>query len=108
VSIRAKALMWAAVGFMVPVFWGVLSFILFNAHQSLWTDVYWLLVYITCPFWLLPDTSISWVDWLDTPVLNACLYGSIAIVIVRIRRSIRTHNTSRDTDGPSNNRWRGP
>ena len=105
-SVRATGLKWGAIGFMVPVFWGVLSFILFNARQSLWTDVYWYLVYITCPPWLLPETSLSWLDLLDTPVLNACLYGSIATVIARIRRS--THNTSRDTDGPSNNRWRGP
>jgi hypothetical protein len=107
VSIRATGLKWAAVGFMVPVFWGVLSFILFNARQSLWTDVYWYLVYVTCPFWLLPESSISWVDLLDTPVLNACLYGSIAMVIVHVRRSL-TRNISRDTDGTSNNRWRGP
>ena len=106
-SIRATGLKWAAVGFMVPVFWGVLSFILFNARQSLWTDVYWYLVYVTCPFWLLPESSISWVDLLDTPVLNACLYGSIAMVIVHVRRSL-TRNISHDTDGPSNNRWRGP
>jgi hypothetical protein len=45
---------------------------------------------------------------LDTPVLNACLYGSIAMVIVRVRRSLQTSNISRDPDGPSNNRWRGP
>jgi hypothetical protein len=105
VSIRSKILMWAAVGFMVPVFWGVLSFILFNAHESLWTDIYWYLVYITCPSWLLPESSLS---WLVTPLLNACLYGSIAMVIVLIRRAMQTHNTSRNTDGPSNNRWRGP
>jgi hypothetical protein len=108
VSIRATGLKWAAIGFMAPVLWGVLGFILFNARESFWTTLFWILVYITCPFWLLPESSISWLDWLDTPVLNACLYGSIAMVIVRIRRSMQRHNTSRDTDGPSNNRWRGP
>ena len=104
-SIRAQGLIWAAIGFTVPVFWGVLGFIFFNAPESRWTDLFWVLVYIACPPWLLPETSISWAG---TPLLNACLYGALALVIVRIGRTMQTRITSRDTDGPSNNRRRGP
>ena len=107
-SIRDQGLFWAAIGFMVPVLWGVLGFVFFNAPESRWTDLFWFLAHTTCPFLLLPETSIGWVDWLDAPILNACLYGSIGLVIARILRFVRAHTTSRDTAGPSNNRWRGP
>ena len=106
-SIRATGLKWAAIGFMVPVFWGVLGFILFNARESIWTTLFWILVYITCPPWLVPETSMT-PGWVVAPILNACLYGTVAVGIVRLHRTFQTHNTSRDTDGPSNNRWRGP
>ena len=107
VSPRAQGLMWAAIGFVVPGFWGVLGFIFFNAPQSSWTDLFWALVYITCPPWLLPETSLA-PGWVVAPILNACLYGLIAMVIVHIRRTTQTRNASHGTDGPSNNRWRGP
>ncbi len=90
--IYVHGLIWAAVGFAVPVFWGVLSFIFFNAPNSWWTDAYWYLVYITCPSWLVPETSAS---WLITPILNACLYGSVALIIVGIWRGLRARKISR-------------
>jgi hypothetical protein len=37
------------VGFVVPIFWGVLSFVLFNAPQSPLADLYWDAVHITSP-----------------------------------------------------------
>ena len=91
--------MWAVIGFLVPVFWGALGFIFFNAPESRWTDRFWALVYITCPPWLIPETSLT-PGWVIAPILNACLYGSIAMVIVGMRRRMQP--------GPSNNRWRGP
>jgi hypothetical protein len=85
-TIRKHGMIWAAVGFGVPVFWGVLGFILFNAPNSWWTDMYWNLVYITCPSWLLSETAAS---WLITPILNACLYGVVAMAVVGMSRELR-------------------
>ena len=85
-SIRKHGLIWAAVGFGVPIFWGALSFIFFNASNSWWTDMYWYLVYLTCPPWLLPESSAS---WLITPILNAALYGAVAMAIVSMSRTLR-------------------
>jgi hypothetical protein len=44
-------------GAFVPIFWGVVSFIFFNAPESHWTDLYWNVVHVTCPAWLLPETA---------------------------------------------------
>jgi hypothetical protein len=76
--IAKRVALWSAIGFFVPIFWGVMSFIFFNARQSRWTDLYWILVYITCPPWLLPENS--WSLWI-TPIANAVLYGLIAFLI---------------------------
>jgi len=91
-SIRKHGLIWAAVGLGVPIFWGVVGFVLFSAPNSWWTDMYWNLVCITCPSWLLPETSAN---WLITPILNAGLYGTVAVVIVGMSRRLRNRMRSR-------------
>jgi hypothetical protein len=70
----------AVIGFVVPVLWGSAAFILFNARQSIWTDVFWWLVYLTCPFWILPGTA----GMLLMPFLNAGMYGLIAAGTLRL------------------------
>jgi hypothetical protein len=72
---------WIVIGFLVPVFWGIMGFIYFNAPQSKWTDLYWNIVYITCPPWLLPEAPYAWLSSLETPIANAILYGLIAFII---------------------------
>jgi hypothetical protein len=71
------------VGFCVPVFWGALSFVLFNAKQSPWTDAYWHLVYTTCPPWLLNIPSLL------VPVLNAALYVLLVSVFLIGKQLLR-------------------
>jgi hypothetical protein len=46
----------------------------------MWTTVYWYVVYVTCPVWLLDMPSIL------TPVLNAILYGILAFLILNMFR----------------------
>ncbi len=81
-----RSVIWAIVGFCVPIFWGVMSFIFFFAPNSVWTDRYWKLAYITCPSWLLPENGAS---WLITPLVNAVLYGCVALIILAIARELR-------------------
>lgn len=80
---KKRVIQWAVVGFAIPIFWGVVSFIWFNAKESVWTTVYWYLVYVTCPFWLLDTPSIL------TPFLNATFYGLLAFVFLSVSRKIR-------------------
>ncbi len=76
--IAKRVALWMAIGAFVPIFWGVAAFIGFNARESKWTDLFWNLVYITCPPWLLPETNWSMVV---TPLANAVLYGLAAFLI---------------------------
>jgi hypothetical protein len=76
--IAKRVALWMALGAFVPIFWGVVAFIEFNAPNSKWTDLFWNLVYITCPPWLLPENDWSMVV---TPLANAVLYGLAAFLI---------------------------
>jgi hypothetical protein len=75
---RKRIVIWGLVGCAVPIFWGIVSFIFFNATDSIWTDIYWYTVYATCPSWLLPETKFS---WLVTSLLNGVFYAGIALSI---------------------------
>ena len=81
-----RAALWvfafAILGALVPFFWIALGLLSFNARESN-GDIYWQVVYITCPAWLLPGWSA-----LKMCVLNGLLYGAIALVfaIILIRR----------------------
>ena len=83
-----RVALWAAFGFCVPIFWGVMAFVFFTAPESRWTDLFWYSVYVTCPPWLLPENS-----WLLTPLANAALYGLVAFLISVGIRALkkRTH-----------------
>lgn len=74
-SIAKRIFIWMVIGAFVPLFWGVVGFLTFNAHGG---DLFWDFVYITCPPWLLPEGK--WSNWL-TPLANAALYGVIAFLI---------------------------
>src|SRR5271163_1590420 len=63
----------AAIGFCVPIFWGFAGFVLFTAHESMWTNLFWNAVYFTCPFWALPGN----LGMIVMPFLNAALYSCV-------------------------------
>jgi hypothetical protein len=82
-----RVVIWGLVGCAVPMFWGVVGFILFNARESRWTDIYWYTVYISCPPWLLPENNWS---WLLTLLLNGVLYAGVALLVSTVREDIAT------------------
>jgi hypothetical protein len=86
---RRKVLAWSLIGFCVPIFWGVMGLVTFTLPQSIWSDIFWYAVYVTCPFWLLP-TMPWWIDEMLMLVLNALLYGAIAYAVLSLRRGIRS------------------
>ena len=67
------------IGAAVPVLWGILGFVLFTLPQSFWSDIFWWSVYVTCPPWLLPENSLS---WLITPLANGLLYAGLAFAVL--------------------------
>jgi hypothetical protein len=81
----------AAIGFCVPIFWGGAGFVLFNAPQSTLTDMFWYAVYVTCPSWLLPENSASWIL---TPTLNGltyCFLWWVVLALFQRYRRARSH-----------------
>lgn len=80
----------AIAGFFVPIFWGILGFILFNAPESKWTDMFWDAVYITCPFWAIPGL----LGRFSMPFLNAGLYAIGAIILYQATISFRRGRSS--------------
>ena len=83
-SIAKRILIWMAIGACVPIVWGLVSFMAFSAPESHWTDLYWSVVYVSCPAWLLPESKWS---LLITPPANALLYGLGAFLIsIALRR----------------------
>ena len=80
--IRKRAfLLSAAIGFLVPIFWGVLGFILFNIPEGPFSRAYWDLVYISCPFWwILPDQYAFWLMSPLTAILYAVIYSIIRVL----------------------------
>ncbi len=67
------------IGFFVPIFWGVVSLIMFAAPESPAADRYWDIVHITSPSWPI-GSSTSSATTVAAPFLNAILYGAVAFV----------------------------
>ncbi len=80
VSLKKVVIMSSVVGFAVPIFWGMVGFIMFNAPNGPLTDLYYALSFYTCPPMRIPD-NLTWGHFLMTPFLNAALYGVVASVL---------------------------
>jgi hypothetical protein len=73
------------IGFFVPVFWGVLGFILFNVLEGMFSKVFWDMVYVSCPFWLILPEQYAF--WLMAP-LTAILYIAIYCIVKILYRTV--------------------
>jgi hypothetical protein len=68
------------IGALVPLLWGVLSFLLFNVREGWFSRAYWHALYIRCPFWVIDGEK----DLFLMPLLNGCLYALIASLLMKI------------------------
>ena len=74
------------VGAGIPLFWGILSFLLFNGPEDWFSRLYWDAVYLTCPFWAISGYKGLWL----TPLLNGCLYATLFLIFTDLRTPKKT------------------
>jgi hypothetical protein len=67
------------VGAMVPLFWGILGFLLFNVREGVGSRIFWDAVYLTCPFWAIDGNKAL----VLMPLLNGLTYALLLTVIAR-------------------------
>jgi hypothetical protein len=84
--LKPQLLLGFLVGAFVPVFWGILSFLLFNLPEGRANGVYWKIVYITCPFWEITGQKAL----ILMPLLNGCLYAIITLAVVKALATLNT------------------
>lgn len=72
------------IGACVPLFWGVLGFVLFNAPEGLGSRIFWDAVYLTCPFWIIEGNKAL----VLMPLLNGIAYALLFSVIAALHRRI--------------------
>ncbi|HTC93439.1 MAG TPA: hypothetical protein VK699_08305 [Terriglobales bacterium] len=68
-------------GLLMPLFWGILGFIFFNARNSRWTDFFWNAYHFSCPFWNIQGD----IGFILTPLLNGFLYGFVTCLAVGLK-----------------------
>ena len=83
----------AVIGFAVSIFWGIVGFLLFTAPQSPMVDLFWKAVHITCPPWMIPESSSVLGNAFVTPFLNAALYAGIALTVYALLKPFRSGRT---------------
>ena len=81
-SLRRCFIIGFIAGVLVPLFWGILSFFVFNAPENWISHAYWRAVYLTCPFWIIEGNKAL----ILMPLLNGLAY---AVLCVAIASSIR-------------------
>jgi hypothetical protein len=69
-------------GALVPLFWGVLGFLMFNVREGLGSRIFWDAVYLTCPFWVINGNKAL----VLMPLLNGLTYALLLLVIARLFR----------------------
>jgi hypothetical protein len=70
------------IGALVPLFWGVLSMLLFNVPEGPFSRLFWQAVYVTCPSWEIDGRKA----WVLMPLFNGCMYAGIAVLITAVFR----------------------
>jgi hypothetical protein len=76
----------AVIGFLMPILWGMASFMLFNLPEGPAADRYWRLNHIFCPFFSFPTI-------IELP-LTAGVYALLALLITITIRGLRSSKAS--------------
>jgi hypothetical protein len=75
------------IGACIPLFWGILAFILFNVPEGLGSRIFWNAVYITCPFWVIEGNKALFLMPLLNGITYALLFGGITSLCRRFSRN---------------------
>jgi hypothetical protein len=74
------------VGALIPLFWGIVAFVLFNLPEGPASRLFWKAVYVTCPFWIIEGKKAL----ILMPILNGIIYGllfaAIASLIIEFKK----------------------
>jgi hypothetical protein len=70
------------IGALIPLFWGILGFVLFNAPEGLGSRIFWDAVYLTCPFWVIEGNKAL----VLMPLLNGLTYALLLSLIASLFR----------------------
>lgn len=84
-ALKIKVIFGFAVGALVPLFWGMLGFLLFNMPEGELSNAFWRAVYITCPFWAINGNKAL----ILMPLLNGLMYAAIIALLLTARRALR-------------------
>jgi hypothetical protein len=76
--LKENAIIGFGIGAFVPLFWGVSSMLLFNIPEGGFSRLYWQVVYVTCPSWVIDGEKAL----VLMPLLNGCMYAGIAVLAV--------------------------
>jgi hypothetical protein len=77
---QAMIVAWV-IGALVPLFWGIAGFLLFNLREGLLSQLFWGAVYITCPFWFINGQKAI----ILMPILNGCMYAILVGAFAKTR-----------------------
>lgn len=82
---RKRILIAAILGFIVPIVYGFIEMLFFNAQDTLLVEFFagWL-PRILCPAWMLADGSAFW--FIAIPFLNAATYALIAYLLLQTKK----------------------
>jgi ABC-type dipeptide/oligopeptide/nickel transport system permease component len=70
------------VGAFIPLFWGVMVFLLFSVPEGWFSRFFWHAVYITCPFWVIEGEKAL----VLMPMLNGLMYTVLTLATLKIFR----------------------
>lgn len=82
------ALLAFALGTSIPLFWGVMAFVLFSVPEGWSSRLFWHAVTLTCPFWALEGKSAL----VLIPLLNGLMYALLTWVALKIFRPATAGN----------------
>jgi hypothetical protein len=81
-KLRRNLLIGFVAGALVPLFWGILGFLLFNVAEASLSRLFWGAVYLTCPFWVIEGNKAL----VLMPVLNGIMYCAIVAMLTLLHR----------------------
>lgn len=89
-----KRFIWviAAIGFMMPIVWGIMELVFMHARLAPRAERTWnTLRLVTCPVWNLDLPGFASIGF---PILNAMLYAGVTSVVLKVAENVHRAKVS--------------